>query len=557
MRVYRGRRTRLLAVRASAVIAVVALSCVAPTNAWAIHNDVVPVPPMGVNPFGYNELANGSDQSACRASNPYPDSGACQIRISPTSIMDQANALTAEIGSTGKSLSDLGYNVIQLDGEWQGPRVDSNMDVSSSGQLIPNPREFNDLAPNGESYTGTITPAWVKAHGWSTAQFGDFLHSIEAMHGPGSSRTLKVGIYSDWGAGINCSAGAGAEAVRDWAYWDPATWGGNGLWGHETTDAATFNGWGVSYVKIDTMCTPEKDVPVGMVPSSRTDEWEAIRQAFAAYDATSSPIAADFYWYGDSSAYSNIFRLGWDHSGGFSAAASAGCCTNVLEDLDRVDAYARRPEGSPFGADNLNDMDNLLVSGTNGIDGSQYLTAEEARTQIGLEALEASPMLIGADINRVLQDQSALDALTNSTMISINQDGADDVAYCVAAESGCPAATSGLTTNPQDHNAWTGGSWELLSKVLVDRGSGWRAIGMLNRSDSPVDLTWNSGSLRKDSGDPSGGLVNIDWIYDAWTSDLPYTGSNCWNETDGTMTCSFTGVRPHGLILMTVHGTSQ
>lgn len=530
-----------------------------PQEGHAISNGLVPVPPMGTNPFGYNELQNGSSTSACRASNPYPDSGECQIRISQASISATANALVTPIPgrADGKSLADFGYDTVQLDGEWQGPRV--------GGLLIPNPREFNHYGAQGsaQSYTGSIDSTWISQYGWTTTEFKNYLLSIEATcSGAPYNHCLKVGIYDDWGSGINCSAGPGLpSAVADWAFWTH-TWGDNGLWGHEGTDAGTFHDWGVSYVKIDTMCTPAKlGGDTTYTPSDRPTEWGHIRDAFAAYNTSSRPIALDFYWYGDASAYSNIWRLGGDLTGSYDTS-SLPDFTSYLENLDRVDAYARRIGGSPMGPGNRNDFDNLLFSGTTGLSG-YYLSATEERAVFGLEVLETSQLFIGADIQRLLNDSVALAILTNQNTINVDQDhsattGDIDVGICVEAQvnpPGCPAPAT-LTTDPSQHTAWGGGNWEVLSKVLLV-GPGTRAVGLVNRSSAPQDITFHASKLRTDSGSTSGGLQSVQTVVSLWDGDGLGQGYTSFACTPDQQQCTAYGVDPDSVLLLKVTGVSQ
>jgi hypothetical protein len=561
-----------------ALLVLVGCTCVILLTAGeapAINNGLVPIPPMGANPFGYNELANGSNtlsppDGECRddMTDHYPDSGHCQIRISPASIIATANALLTVIpGTGGKTLADFGYDVIQLDGEWQGPRL--------NGELTPNPREFNDAGPGGNpiSYTGDISLSWIQQYGWTTDYFGNWLHQNVEIRCSNMGHCLKLGIYDDWGKGINCTAGDGPDQVVDWAFWTH-DWGDNGLWTHESTDATTFNNWGVSFVKIDTMCTQAKGAPAGYAPDAseadREAEWQTIRDDFQQY---APGIALDFYWWGDASPYSNIWRLGGDLTGSFSVSGASDPTnfTSYLENLDRVDAYARRTNlgGSPMGPGNLNDFDNLLFAGTQGLgtgdSNPAYLTQEEERSVFGLEALEASQLFIGADMSRLIDGNHNADLaiLTSEPVINVDQDAYVDVGVCVEAQSAsCPAPTS-LDTDPSAHTAWPGGSnWEVISKVLCnstnpgdctntnDSVVGYRAVGLLNRSDSEQDITFHAHHLRTNKGTLGAGLQSIG----TWTV-LSGTGNvTCYQ---GGSYCTAAGVPAHGLLLLEVSGNSD
>lgn len=320
--------------------------------------------PMGTNPFGYLGVASYGTTALCDpnyATDGYPDNATaygnygCQLEENTNNLLAEAQALVTPIPgrSDGKALADLGYNLIQLDNGWQGPRV--------NGVLTPNPSRYCVPAdcPNG-----------------TTADFTKLISQIKAMAGPITGYHLEVGIYSDTGTGIGCAA--------------PTYDTDNGLAGHENQDAQTFASWGVTYLKLDSTCS-------GAYP----DELTRIKNAFATY---APGIRIDVYWNGDQTGNYNIWRLGSDQCGCFPTNHSDGWTSSVLDQLNAADSGQI---WTHVAYNNWDDFDNLLVHGVGGFGtlGSQanpWLSGLEQRTQFGLEALASSPLLIGADVRSVV-----------------------------------------------------------------------------------------------------------------------------------------------------------
>lgn len=449
---------------------------------------------MGTNPFGYLGVSSYGSPVLCDpnyATDGYPDNATaygnygCQLEENTNNLLAEAQALVTPIpGRTdGKALADLGYNLIQLDNGWQGPRV--------NGVLTPNPSRYCVPAdcPNG-----------------TTADFTSLINQIRGMSGPVTHYPLEVGIYSDQGTGIGCTA--------------PTYDVGNGLAGHENQDAQTFASWNITYLKVDHICG-----------GAYADELTRIHNAFATY---APGIRIDMYWSGDQTGSFPIWRLGSDQCGCFPTNHSDGSTSSVL---DQVNAADSGQIWNNVQYNNWDDFDNLLVHGiggfgTLGTQANPWLSGLEQRTQFGLEALASSPLEIGSDVRSVVGvqgdpnhpgDPVAYKLLSNDQVIWVDQDDRSDFAQKVGGTS----------------------TYDIRSKLITNWGqTGTRAVGILNRSDTATtSITFSFNTLRRDDGSLGGGVHSVQHVYYLWGFD-PNTGSMPdLVNTSGTVTLG-TGLTP-------------
>lgn len=510
--------------------------------------------PMGTNPFGYLGMASYGDTTYCDPNSPsdgYPEdygaygSNGCQLEENYVNLLSEAQALIQPIPgrADNKALADLGYNLVQLDNGWQGPRV--------SGVVTPNPERYCIPPP--------LTNHDCDTTGGTTSDFTSLIQTIKGMSGPVTGYHLEVGIYSDEGSGIGCGTSVPYETD-------------NGLLGHETQDAATYDGWGITYIKIDALCSglEANDVP-------------AIHQAFSVHPN----IRTDIYWSRDPlTGSSAIWRLGGDECGciNLHTETTNPRTSSTFEQLADADGI---PPADAIGYNNWDDLDNLLVHGVggygqvNGTLNNPWLSQSEQRTQFGVEALTSSPLLIGSDVRVVVggtystmvgdyahggrvtsvtypADTDALSILANEDVIWVDQDNRIEVAPKVAGDS----------------------TYDVRSKILTNFGqTGTRAVGLLNRTDlsgtsctSAACISFSFSTLRRDDGS-SGGLTNVQHVYYLW-SFSPGSGSKDLVNSTGTVTlagsivsysCNSSGctfgnsthpIPPHGLILLKVQGIS-
>jgi alpha-galactosidase len=143
----------------------------------------------------------------------------------------------------------------------------------------------------------------------------------------------------------------------------------------------------------------------------------------------------------------------------------------------------------------------MLVVGMVGWSGGSrptHLTPNEQLTHISLWALQAAPMLIGADLSHV--DEWTTNLLGNREVIGVNQD-----------ELGRPAARL-------SSDGWT----EVWSRPLAD---GSTAVGLFNRSPEPAVMSVTLKAL---------GLAGHPAVRDLWRhQDLPRTANDTVTATVG------------------------
>jgi len=582
-----------------AVIGLVAASALVPlTPVKALTAGSAPLPIMGANPFGYNGLQRYSNATTLCTTTQY-GLGPCQTPENTASLKAQALALVRPFRTDGRSLAGLGYDVLQLDNIWQGPRV------CGKDQHVCNP-SVDGL------FNGVITPNPIN-YG-SPSDFAALISWIRSLCDPvDRTKCLKVGIYDDWGHAIGfCNSH------------QPYTDSNNGLWYHEAADAKTFHSWGISYVKIDYICGAFYDEGQNYVdvrsglpfhPTTGSTEFNYIRDAFAGYDNTSNPLVADIYWYGVTNTWSNIWRLGGDECGCYTDPDNT--LWSTINQLDVADTSTNPAPDDVIGPINgqWNDMDNLLVAGTAGMGGSSappYLTPLEQRTQFGLEALNASILEIGSDVRNVAgcdypaditcnpssdwpactgsmagnqcPDARAIqDFVSNGAAIAIDQDNLGDMSRVVAYDQ--IRLGTCASTLPVGHPF---GCWQLRSKLMSAPGT--RAVGLLNNGGSaqssialPFNILRKDGEHEADGTTPMGGLHSVTHVYYIW----PYGGQGTGMLVDlvnssgtisigttyagdgqltisyscGATSCTFgSAIQPvpaHALILLQIQGTSD
>jgi alpha-galactosidase len=277
------------------------------------------------------------------------------------------------------------------------------------------------------------------------AHSGRFPSGIPALVGYLHRRGLKAGIYTDAGT------------------YDGGKTCGLGSRGHYQDDADQFAGWKVDAIKVDFLCGITEKIDPGpafkefsdaVAKSGRrmllnlcnplTDDW--------GLPHTPAQDAHNAYVYGPTTGDS--WRTGTDIAWG---SPTPGQWPNILRNMD---ANAWHPEAQ--GPGRYNDPD-YLIPMRKLTDGSYELTEEESTTQLVMWAEMGSPLVIGSDPRTL--PQSMIDTLRNPEILAVDQD---------------PLAIQGVRVA-------TDATGDVYSKVL--RGSGKRAVVLLNRSDRPAERT--------------------------------------------------------------------
>jgi alpha-galactosidase len=261
-----------------------------------------------------------------------------------------------------------------------------------------------------------------------SAKFPDMKGLADYVHNLG----LKIGIYSSPG---------------------PTTCGGRaGSYQHEKQDAATWAAWGIDYLKHD-YCSYERVHP-GFALSTLQAPYIVMRDALAAVDRD---IIYSIGNYGYGEAWQ------WAGSVGGHLWRTTGDLSDSWLNLESVGfrQWGREQYAKPG---EWNDTD-MLVVGPVGWGPTLHptrLTKNEQILHITLWAMQAAPLLIGADLSQL--DPFTLALLTNDEVLDVDLDPLGKAASRV----------------------WKSHKLEVWSRPLSD---GSRAVALFNRGMKPYSVT--------------------------------------------------------------------
>ena len=318
-----------------------------------------------------------------------------------------------------------------------GPYIDQEVILATADALVS-----TGLRDAGYDYL-VIDDVWMapeRIDGKLAPDPDRFAMGIGALAEEVHGRGLKFGIYS-------CAGTHTCERL-------PASYG------YEDVDADTFAGWGVDFLKYDYCYTAASDSAVTL--------YKRMGQALR---ATGRPIVYSI--------------CEWGHNKPWEWAASIGAhmwrtTGDIFDTWDSVADIGFRQQADlhPYaGPGHWNDPD-MLVVGMRGAGhvGRDGLTETEYRTHFALWALQAAPLIIGADV-RALDDFTA-SVLLDHDLIAINQD---------------PLGRQAHRVSEVGH-----GFGEVWAKPLAD--GGW-AVGLFNTSDHEDELLsigWDQLGMHKD-----------------------------------------------------------
>jgi alpha-galactosidase len=322
---------------------------------------------------------------------------------------DQVRAAADGLVRTG--LAGQGYTYVNIDDAWEG-----------GYHKGPNGR--HDLAA-GRDANGEIL---------TNEKFPDMKGLVDYVH----SRGLKAGIYSGPG---------------------PATCQGLvASYQHEDQDARTWARWGFDYLKYD-WCSYSQ-----IEPLASHAPLDALEKPYRVMRAALDKVDRDFVF--------SLCQYGWGDVWEWGANVG-GNLWRVTGDINdnwwSMSSIAFQQTGHErfAGPSHWNDTDMLVVGrlGWGRTDNPRptLLTPNEQITHISLWALQAAPMLIGADLANI--DPWTVDLLGNREVLAINQDPLGKAARRVWADD------------------WT----QVWSRPLSD---GSVAVGLFNRApvDTPVTV---------------------------------------------------------------------
>ncbi|WP_312034273.1 glycoside hydrolase family 27 protein [Actinoplanes sp. TBRC 11911] len=357
-------------------------------------------------------------------------------------------------------LREAGYRTIWIDGNWAAP-----VPRNAAGDLVADPARF---------------PSGMK-------NLTKYLHD----------RGFQAGIYTDAGPYIEGQCGLGS-------------------YGHYRDDVKLFASWGFDALKADWLCGRAS----GMDPET------AYRQLAAEVDRAPrpmflnicNPVSSD--WGGGPYPPQNLST--WSYTYAPDVATSARTYTDVgVGDptpqwqyqwvLRNMDVNAYHPSVTRPGY--FNDPDYLLPMRPLPDGTGTELTFDESKTQLGMWAMMASPLVIGSDPRTLPAEMIA--ALNNPEILAVDQD---------------PPVRQGVKV------ADPSGTTQVWSKPLS--GNGKRAVALLNRGDTAQQITVTFANVAL------GGGVRV---RDLWA-----------RQDAGTFTGGYTTtVAAHGVAMLGLTGTDQ
>jgi alpha-galactosidase len=369
----------------------------------------------------------------------------------------EVKSVTDDMVSTG--LRDAGYRIVWIDGNWAAPTP-----RDAAGQLVADPARF----PSG---------------------LGRLVQYIHA-------RGMQAGIYTDAGPYIEGQCGLGS-------------------YGHYRDDVNQFARWGFDALKADWLCGRAS----GMDPETTYTQLSAAVQKSPRPMILNicNPVSSD--WGGG--PYPPTALSTWSYTYAPQIAESWRTYTDVgLVDpqpqwqyqwvLRNMDVNAYHPAAT--GPGHFNDPDYLVPMRPQPGGGTE-MTFDESKTQLGMWAMMAAPLIIGSDPRTLPAEM--IGALTNPEIIAVDQDP--------LVRQGVKVADPSPTT-------------QVWSKTLS--GSGERAVALLNRGDTAAPITVDFASVAL------GGSVRVRDLWarrNAALSGTSYTAS----------------VPAHGVAMLRLSGTDQ
>jgi len=333
------------------------------------------------------------------------------------------------------------------------------------------------MATNGMKEAGyqyvVLDDCWQSSRdalGSIVADPAKFPSGIKALADYVHDKGLKFGLYTD--AGMKTCAGR------------------PGSLGHEYQDAKQYATWGVDYLKEDWCST---------LPTQNTESsYTLMRDALA---ASGRPILFSICEWGSTKPWlwagpvGNMWRSTGDILDCWQCKMSWGgnSLSEILELMSGVVSYS--------GPGHWNDPDMLQV-------GNGGMTEDEYRTNFGMWAIFAAPLIAGNDV--VHMSTTTRDILTNKEVIAIDQD---------------PLGRAG-------NRVVKTGNLEVWCKQLAD---GSRAVAMLNKGDSPARIA-------------------VNWNDIGYPTELTATVRDLWSHKDvGRLKGSYSAEVPiHGIVMVAV-----
>jgi alpha-galactosidase len=343
---------------------------------------------------------------------------------------DQVRAAADGMVKTG--LAAQGYTYINIDDAWEGG-------------WRKGPNGSNDVAA-GRDANGEIV---------TNEKFPDMKGLVDYIHGKG----LKAGIYS--GPGLTTCQRLAAS------------------YQHEEQDARTWAKWGFDYLKYDWCGYP--------VQANTNSPLDLLQKPYILMRGVLDTLDRDIVFSLCQYGWGSVWEWG-DRVGG-NVWRVTGDITDTWVSMSAI-GFQQTGHEKYAGPGHWNDTDMLVVGhlGWGRINPPRptNLTPNEQLTHISLWALQAAPLLVGADMSQI--DEWTINLLGNREVLAINQDPLGKAAGRVWADN------------------WT----QVWARPLAD---GTVAVGLFNRAPVPMVVSVKTSDLGVPF-DASGYPKRHPWTYD-------------------------------------------
>jgi alpha-galactosidase len=324
-------------------------------------------------------------------------------------------------GMVTSGLAAQGYTYINIDDAWEagwhkGPNGsnDVNAGRDAKGELLTNEK------------------------------FPDMKGLVDYIHGKG----LKAGIYSGPGTGTCQGLAASYQ--------------------HEEQDARTWARWGIDYLKYDWCRYPE--------PANTNSPLALLQKPYILMRGVLDKLDRDIVYSLCQYGWGKVWEWG-DEVGG-NLWRVTGDITDTWPSMSAI-GFQQTGHERHAGPGHWNDTDMLVVGnlgwGRINPPRSTNLTPNEQLTHISLWALQAAPLLIGADMTQI--DEWTVNLLGNREVLAINQDRLGKAAGRVWADN------------------WT----QIWARPLED---GTMAVGLFNRAPDAMPMTVKFADIGVADGSP-------------------------------------------------------
>jgi alpha-galactosidase len=313
-------------------------------------------------------------------------------------------------GMVKSGLAAQGYTYINIDDAWEGG-------------WRKGPNGSNDVAA-GRDANGEIV---------TNEKFPDMKGLVDYIHGKG----LKAGIYS--GPGLTTCQRLAAS------------------YQHEEQDARTWAKWGIDYLKYDWCGYP--------VQANTNSPLDVLQKPYILMRGVLDKLDRDIVFSLCQYGWGKVWEWG-DQVGG-NLWRVTGDITDTWVSMSAI-GFQQTGHEKFAGPGHWNDTDMLVVGhlgwGRPGLEKPRptNLTPNEQLTHISLWALQAAPLLIGADMSQI--DEWTINLLGNREVLAINQDPLGKAAGRVWSDN------------------WT----QVWARPLSD---GTMAVGLFNRAPEPMPVT--------------------------------------------------------------------